>query len=342
MIEKDYDELHTLFQTSPSAGVEALLAKLGDSCEHHSYFRAKLLQKRFELGLPLINPGDLKSAPEDARKTYEDYVETVCREIGEKYLAENNIEQAWRYFRTIGDTKPIREALEKIDPKNCTDELIDIALNQGAHPMRGFEITLERDGLCRAISMFDTEFTTDLAEKRLAAAMLVRAIYRDLVLGTRKQIYERFNEFPPETDLIDLVQHRPWMFENANYHADPSHLGSICRIGLIVDTQPEQIMALSFCEYGKLLDKRLQYEGRAPFEAGYADYAKYYRALLGQKSDETLAYFLEKLGNLRPARQWTASQSKQSCGCTGNAGSAPKPCNSGATTSNTRPPKPRD
>ncbi len=63
--------------------------------------------------------------------------------------------------------------------------------------------------------------------------------------------------------MIDLVRHRPWMFENSNYHADPSHLVSICRIGLIVDTQPEQIMALSCCEYGKMLDKRLQYEGRA-------------------------------------------------------------------------------
>ncbi len=296
MIETDYDELRLLFEQSQPQALDALIAKLSGGVEHHALFRAILLKKRVELGLPLVNPGDLKSAPEDARKTYEDYVETICREIGAKYLAEGNIAQAWRYFRTIGDTKPIREALEKIDPKNATDEIIDIALGQGAHPMRGFEITLERDGLCRAISTFDTEFTSDLNEKRLAAAMLIRAIYKDLVLNTRKQIYERFGEYPPEIDLIDLVRHRPWMFENSNYHADPSHLASICRIGLIVDTQPEQIMALSFSEYGKLLDKRLQYEGRAPFEAGYMDYAKYYRALLGQNVDETIQFFMEKLG----------------------------------------------
>ncbi|MEI6235183.1 MAG: hypothetical protein WCT04_19165 [Planctomycetota bacterium] len=296
MIETDYDDIRAKFVASPAEGVDALLAKLGDSCEHHAFFRAKLLKKRFELCLPLINPGDLKSAPKDAREAYEDYVEVVCREIGTKYLAEGNIEQGWRYFRTIGDYKPVREALEKLDAATATDDIIDIALNQGAHPMRGFEMTLERDGLCRAISMFDTDFTTDLKEKRLAAGMLIRAIYKDLVLGTRKQIYERFDEYPPETDLIDLVQHRPWMFENSNYHADPSHLSSICRIGLIVDTQPEQIMALSFSEYGKLLDKRLQYEGRQPFEGGYMDYAKYYRALLGENADEAIAFFNEKLG----------------------------------------------
>lgn len=296
MIEKDYDEIRALFAQSPSAGVDALLAKLGDSCEHHALFRAKLLRKRLELGLPLINPGDLKTAPSDAREAYENFVEEACREIAARYLAEGNIPQAWRYYRTIGDTKPIREALEKADAKTATDEMIDIALNQGAHPMRGFEMTLERDGLCRTITTFDTEFTSDLREKRLAAAMLVRAIYRELVLGTRKQIFERFGEWPPETDLIDLVQHRPWMFENSNYHADPSHLSSICRIALIVDTLPEQIMALSFSEYGKLLDKRLQYEGRPPFEGAYMDYAKYYRALVGQNADETIAFFLEKLG----------------------------------------------
>jgi hypothetical protein len=255
------------------------------------------LKKRLELGLPLINPGELKAAPAVARKEYEDFVESVCREIGSKYLAEGNIPQAWRYFRTIGDSSLVREAIEKLDPKNAGEEIMEIAIGQKVHPLRGFAMTLERDGLCRAISTYDTEFSPDLNDKRGAAAMLVRAIYKDLVLNVRKQIFERFNEYPPETDLIDLVRLRPWMFENGNYHADPSHLLSICRIGLIVDTQPEQIMALSFSEYGKLLDKRHQYEGRAPFESGYADFARYYRAVLGQNVDDTIQYFVDKLSN---------------------------------------------
>ncbi len=156
LFEKDYDELAPIFAQTPSAGLDALLAKLGEGSEHHALFRAKLLKRRAELNLPLINPGELKTAPEDARKAYEAYVESVCHEICSKYLAENNIAQAWRYFRTIGEIKPIREALEKIDPKSANDEILDIALGQSAHPLRGFEITLERDGLCRAISTFDS------------------------------------------------------------------------------------------------------------------------------------------------------------------------------------------
>ncbi|HLX62192.1 MAG TPA: hypothetical protein VKX17_13000 [Planctomycetota bacterium] len=295
MTDQEYESLNLLFAQDVNTALDALIAKLAEGPEHHALFRAKLLKKRVELGLPLINPGELKGAPPDARETYENYVETVCREIGAKYLAENNIAQAWRYFRTIGDNALVREAIEKIDPKNASDEILEIAIGQGVHPLRGFEITLERDGLCRAISTYDTEFSSDLSDKRAGAAMLVRAIYKDLVLNARKQIFERFNEYPPETDLIDLVRHRPWMFENANYHSDPSHLISVCRIGVIVDTQPEQIMALSFSEYGKLLDKRHQYEGRAPFEGGYSDYARYYRAVLGQNAEETIAFFEDKL-----------------------------------------------
>ena len=49
-------------------------------------FLLRLLEKRRALNLPLLNPGDLKSAPPEAKKEYEDYVEAVCREIGSNGL----------------------------------------------------------------------------------------------------------------------------------------------------------------------------------------------------------------------------------------------------------------
>src|SRR5205814_6358873 len=104
MLDTDYDTLNPLFEQDPLLALDALILKLADGSDHHALFRARLLKKRVELKLPLINPGELKNAPADARKEYEDFVETVCREIGSKYLAEGNLTQAWRYFRTIGDT----------------------------------------------------------------------------------------------------------------------------------------------------------------------------------------------------------------------------------------------
>src|ERR1044071_7321549 len=109
-----YDSMADVFAFSGSAaGLDGLVTYLRDTGKHHAHFRTLLLRKRFELGLPLINPGELTGYPAHVRKTYEDFVEETCRQTGERYLEENNIPQAWRYFRTIGEREPIRKALEK-------------------------------------------------------------------------------------------------------------------------------------------------------------------------------------------------------------------------------------
>src|SRR2546423_469658 len=101
MTEQEFDEVGALFDKDAETGMAALVQKLDAGADHHALFRAKVLAKRQALRLPLLNPGNLKNAPADARKDYEACVENVCREIGTRYLTEGNITQAWRYFRTI-------------------------------------------------------------------------------------------------------------------------------------------------------------------------------------------------------------------------------------------------
>lgn len=293
-----YDELGNSFDAAgPLAGLEALIATLQKDGDHHALFRALLLKKRYQLGLPLINPGDLKDFPEQHRKEYEDFVAATCREIGAQYLKDGDIAQAWRYFRTVGDSEPVRAALEKLDPKDASDDALNIAIEQGAHPRRGFELTLARDGLCRAISVFEAGFSDDLSHKKFAAALLARALYKDLVVGVSRAILDRFGQLPPpeETDLVELIRHRPWLFENKATHADPQHVAAVARIGLICEAEEDLIMALSIAEYGRLLDAELQPVLRAPFEDGFADVARFARALLGQGADETADYFRARL-----------------------------------------------
>src|SRR5690349_7449452 len=91
----------------PANGLEAMIAELRGSSNHHAVFRTLLLKKRYELGLPLINPGDLSDATTSARREYEAFVEEACRETGLLYLKDKDIPQAWRYFRTISDRAPI-------------------------------------------------------------------------------------------------------------------------------------------------------------------------------------------------------------------------------------------
>ena len=293
-----FDSLKPVFDAQGAdAGLDALLKQLREGGNPHALFRALLLKKRRELGLPLINPGDLSGVPANVRKDYEAYVEETCRETGLTYLKEGKIADAWRYFRTIGDgdRTALREAIEKLDPQAASDEVLNIALDEGVHPKRGFEIVLARDGLCRAITLFEQARSADQAFKRHAAGLLAEKLYTELVVGVSKQIFERFNEVPPETDLVELIRHRPWLFENARTHADPSHVSAVSRIGLLSDTQPRQLMSLSISEYGRKLDRRHAAATEAPFEAGFDDHARYARALLGENTDETIGYFTAKL-----------------------------------------------
>ena len=295
-----YDKLDNAFyERGAVSGLDELIADLQGDSDHHALFRSLLLRKRFELGLPLVNAGDLSGVPDETRKAYETFVEHTCREIGARCLdvkwGTPSIAQAWRYFRTLGEKKPIQDALDKIEPANATDDDMNIAIEQGVHPRRGFQIILERDGLCRAISLYDDEYSTNLADKKFAASMLVKQLYKDLVNAVSRLILERFGELPPETDLVDLIRHRPWLFENSQTHADPQHIAAISRIGLITESNEDLIMTLSIAEFGRMLDPRHKPSGRAPFEAGFNDYALYARALLGQNVATTVEHFRARL-----------------------------------------------
>src|SRR5438876_6884272 len=114
MSDVPYSEIESAFAgAGAAAGIEALINAARKSADHHALFRALLLKKRHELGLPLVNPGNLKSSPAETRRAYEDFVETTCREVGTLYLNEGDIIQAWRYFRTVGESEPVRQALGK-------------------------------------------------------------------------------------------------------------------------------------------------------------------------------------------------------------------------------------
>ena len=291
-----FDSIKSVFDAQGSAaGLDALLQHVGETGSPHAVFRMKLLKKRSEMGLPLINPGDLSDYPETLRKAYEAFVEESCRETGAEYLKQGRLTDAWRYLRTINDRSALREALEKLNPADASDEVLNIALDENVHPQRGFEIVLQRDGLCRTITLFEQARAAELSVKRHAAGLLAERLYIDLVTAISKQIFERFGEIPPETDLVELIRHRPWLFEKAATHADPSHISAVSRIGLLAEEQPALIMTLSINEYGRKLDKRHGAATEAPFEDGYDDHVMYARALLGENTEAAIDHFTAKL-----------------------------------------------
>jgi len=298
--EIPYSAIEQAIQRSGAdAGLEALASHFRDRGQHHALFRTLLLRKRAELGLPLINPGELKAFPARLREAYEDFVEATCRKTGELYLQDGDVLQAWRYLKTIGEREPVRHALEQLEAAQASDEVLALAIREGLHPVRGFELLLETRGLCSAITAFNHELYAPLPEQKQIAALLVKRLYRDLVLSVRRDIQDRKKPAPEETDLVEIIRSRPWLFEDKNTHADPTHISAVLRIGLIVEGQDELLMALSIAEYAKKVPAVFASAGPELFEGGAADYAKYYRALLGQDADKNAEFFCARLAGYK-------------------------------------------
>ena len=291
----------TLQAQGPSALLDALVRQVSEQGEARALLDALLLKARHELGLPLIQVGNLSDLPEPLRTQYEERYVTAIRTVGTCLLDAGDVVGAWPYFRAIGETAPVSEAISAYVPTGDDERLgaiIEVAFNQGANARRGFELILDHYGTCSAISAFE-HLPPDEATRVDAADRLVHRLRDDLVANLRAEIAQRGQPLPPEGAAIDaLIDGRPWLFSDDAYHVDISHLGAIVRISpMLVD--PETIaMAAELTEYGRNLSPRHRTEGEPPFEDHFEDHAVYLRALLGRDVEAAIAHFRGKLGRV--------------------------------------------
>jgi len=199
----------------------------------------------------------------------------AAREVGELILADGNIPQAWPYFRAIGETAPIVEALDTFEARNPTTPdaqealgaTIQIAFQEGLHRRKGFELILEHYGLCRAITMFDGYPEREGRQESL----------RLLVCSLHNQI-----------------------FSKSGHYADSSHLAPVLKYSAELDDIETLKLAVDIAEYGARLDPMFQFADDPPFENTYTDHGIYLRALAGQDVDVAVRHFEQKAAGWDP------------------------------------------
>jgi hypothetical protein len=292
--ENVFDQVKQLLRSGDSdAGFNFLLSKFREEKNYPRLFEARLMKKRHELGLPLIQIEPFESLPNDVARSYEEGLLAAAREVGGLFLADGNIQRAWPYFRAAGETAPVAEAIEQVEPGEGIEPVIAIAFNEGVHPRKGFELILANYGICRAITSFQQYPSREGREDCLH--VLIRRLHADLTENLKRVIAQVEGQPPDTQSIVALIAGRDWLFEGNNYYIDTSHVVSVVQFSLELTDREMLRLALELTEYGKRLGALFQYRGEPPFENIYVDHGFYLRALLGEDVEEAIGHFQNKV-----------------------------------------------
>lgn len=300
-----FDELQNrLREKGVDAAIDRLCAELREQKDYHNLFYAMLMKKRCDLGVTPVPTSPALKLPKEVHTEYEEAIRVAGRTVGELFLKDGNIPQAFPYFNMIHERDQIIAALDNFSPgesQDC-DALVNIAYHQGVHPRKGFDIILDRFGLCSAITTLGGNHFPHGADIRdYCIKRVVRALYDELRSRLSAEIQAHESVAPPAaTSVVELIKGRPWLFGEDYYHVDTSHLSATVQMSIHLQPSEELNLAREMCEYGQRLSKRFQFPGEPPFEDQYKDYGAYLAILAGDDVDSNLQYFRAKAEQLKP------------------------------------------
>jgi hypothetical protein len=301
-----FDELeHTLNTKGPDAAIAQLCDRLKEQKDYNSLFYALLMEKRHQLGAVPLPTGSYHDLPKEQLPSYEEAIRNAGRLVGDLYLKDGQLPQAYTYFRMLNETEPVREALDKFQPDADQDiqPIVQIAFYEGVHPRKGFDWILKRYGLCSAITTLSGQELPHPPEVRqYCIQRLVRALYYELRERLAAEIERQESKRPPEADepeeapgvVRKLIAGRDYLFADDFYHIDVSHLSSVVQMSVSLQPCVEMEIARELCEYGQHLTGRFMNPGDAPFQDLYQSHGIYLAILAGDNVEENLNYFREQ------------------------------------------------
>lgn len=286
----------TLETCGPEPLAEELCRELRAKKDYHGLFYAMLLQARIRLGLPAVQTGRSEEFPQDLQGPYEEAIRVAARTVGQLHLDQGDIAGAWPFFRMIGDHGPVAEAIEQTqigdDEGEKLQQIIGIALHEGANPTRGYELVLQRYGICNAITMFGQNAVQSPEARERCLKLLIRTLYHELRERLAADLESRGSAFEGHPKSVKgLLALLPPFTEEEFYHIDLSHLGSVVQFSIDLPVCEEMRLAQELCEYGKRLAPKFRTPGEPPFVDVYEDYYAYFSVLLGDSVEANLARF---------------------------------------------------
>jgi hypothetical protein len=295
-----YDSVREeLAKAGPATAIDWLCGELRRHGDFGKLFYALLLKKRFAMGVTPIPTAASNELSTQQQEEYEGSVREACRTVGKLFLDANNIPAAYEYLRMIGEPGPVVEAIDRFTPGDETDvqPIIDIAFHHGLNPNRGFDLVLDRYGICSAITFLGGGFQASHGPeiRNHCIGRLIRSMHDQLVERLKAEIERQQGFAPTANSISSLIEGRDWLFADDGYHIDISHLSSVAQMSIESTEASDLQMARELCAYGKHLAPTLQYPGQTPFDHTYEDVDRYLAVLLGKNVEEGLAHFKSKI-----------------------------------------------
>src|SRR5207302_522441 len=194
--------------------------------------------------------------PGSTHEAYEETIRTAGREVGQIYLSRGDIPKAWAFFRMLGEPDPVKEALRTYSPGPDDDPypVIEVAWQHGLLPEKGFDLVLDRNGVCSAITMVhSSDLTQNPPLRDYCIKRLVRALYEQLLERLRNDLQSRGIEAPAGATVGSIVAAHPELFGEDVYHIDTSHLSSVVQMAMQLPPSPELDLARELALYGSKL-----------------------------------------------------------------------------------------
>ena len=292
-----FDRLRALADSAgPIAAADALIEELSDGRDPTALFYAQLLKARVAFGVSPFPSGTSSDVPAAFHEPYESAIREAARRVGTLLLDRGDIVKAWPFFKLIGETEPVKSAIEAYSPGEDDDvyPLIDVAWQQGVHPHKGFDLLLSRQGICSTITMVGSTNLSHSPELRDdCIGKLVAALREQLNERVRADLAQRGKPAPLETPLGALLTDD--LFADDAYHIDISHLQSVVQMATQLSAGPILDTARELCAYGRKLSPNLKGQGGdSPFDESYDDYAAFLAILAGDNVEASLERFRKK------------------------------------------------
>jgi hypothetical protein len=287
----------TLAARGPAAAVDELIAELRKAEDYQNLFYALLMKKRVELGVSPFPTGPANELPAHTHTEYEDSIREAGRHVGSTLLARKEYAKAWAFYRMLGEPEPVRTALEQFTPGPDDDvyPIIEIAWQGGVLPQKGFDLVLDRHGICSAITMVSGSDLSSNPELRdYCVGRLATALHSQLSERLRGDLVGRGVTVPANATIAQMVEMHPELFADDAYHIDTSHLSSVVQMSTHLPAGPAIDCARELCAYGRKLSRNLQGNNDAPFDENYDDYFAYLNVLAGVNVEEGLSRFAGK------------------------------------------------